>query len=66
MISSPCKTCEKRYLPKDLCADTCERLKKVQNLNRSMADEPYKAVDCTDGNRYGICLPVTTMHQPAF
>jgi hypothetical protein len=40
MISSPCKTCHKRHLPKKQCIDTCKKLKGVQKLQHTMSGPP--------------------------
>ena len=32
MISSPCKNCSRKNLPKDTCAKNCELLKALQDM----------------------------------
>ena len=39
MISSPCKNCENKNLPKEICSVNCQILKELQNLQRSVANE---------------------------
>jgi len=57
MITSPCKTCENLYMPKDVCLPDCEKIKNLQLYQLSRADGPYMAVDSSDSGRYRLCLP---------
>ncbi len=41
MISSPCKLCEYRGLPKDLCLPCCEKIKSIQQVQHFMDTPPY-------------------------
>ena len=36
MISSPCKDCPKKNLPKDKCIKGCKLLKKMQEMDSSI------------------------------
>lgn len=59
MIASPCKTCENRYLPKDICSVNCEKIRLLQGFLKTVASDPYMAVDCTDSSRYTLSIPVS-------
>ncbi|MBT8342713.1 MAG: hypothetical protein HKP58_00180 [Desulfatitalea sp.] len=59
MISSPCKSCQKRYLPKDLCLEKCDKIRGVQALQRTMPISPYASIDSTDSIRYRLAIPVS-------
>lgn len=65
MISSPCKTCERRHYPKDECLKACKILHQVQEFHlinaRSIC---YSAIDCTEESRYHIKSPSTAMVSP--
>jgi hypothetical protein len=38
MISSPCKACDKKNLPKDQCIDTCQLIQRLQGMHLSPRD----------------------------
>lgn len=57
MITSPCKSCENLYMPKDVCSRNCEQIKNIQLFQLTRAEGPYKAVDSSDSSRYRLCLP---------
>jgi len=57
MIMSPCKTCENLHMPKDICAEDCEKIKNFQIMQMCMIPDPYMAVDSADSSRYSLCLP---------
>ena len=62
MISSPCKTCEKRNYPKDECLKSCKILRDVQEFHLITAKSiSYSAIDCTEESRYQIKTPSTAM-----
>lgn len=55
MISSPCRNCEKRYLSKDDCIDTCEKLAEIRRMQFSRREISIcQAVDYADDNRFLI------------
>jgi hypothetical protein len=49
MITSPCKNCLRKNLPKNKCISECKLLKEIQEMNLSMdrGDERC-GVDCTE------------------
>ncbi len=62
MISSPCKTCERRYDPKDECLKDCKILHDVQEFHLMTAKgTTYSAIDCTEESRYHIKTPSAAM-----
>jgi hypothetical protein len=58
MISSPCKTCSNREIPKDLCLDACKKIRGVQNLLLVLPGKEYSAVDSADSGRYRISMDI--------
>jgi len=54
MISSPCKNCGKRHLPKDMCMRDCEKIKTIQRLQHTMSTPPYA---CDDSSEIFSCEP---------
>ena len=55
MISSPCRNCENRYMPKDECVDTCHKMAEIRRLQFSRREISIcQAVDYTDDNRFLI------------
>jgi len=58
MISSPCKTCINRNLPKDECLKTCEMIQNIQGLQLARRESNvYTAVDFTEESRFQIASP---------
>lgn len=58
MISSPCKTCERRNDPKDECLKECTILREVQGFHmRTAKSISYSAIDCAEDIRYQILSP---------
>jgi hypothetical protein len=58
MISSPCKTCERRNDPKDECLKDCKILNDVQGFHLVSAKKDcYSAIDCTEESRYQVASP---------
>ena len=60
MISSPCKTCPKRNMPKEACARDCQLLQAIQD--RQVVSENgtvLSGIDCTEESRYS--LPASLM-----
>lgn len=65
MISSPCKTCERRNDPKDECLKDCKILHDVQEFHLMTAKNIcYSAIDCTEESRYQIKSPSAAMVSP--
>ncbi|MCP4749049.1 MAG: hypothetical protein GY874_23385 [Desulfobacteraceae bacterium] len=62
MISSPCKTCEKRNLPKDQCIEKCKKIKEIQVLQSMMPKTAYSAVDGADTDRFRLAVANETLH----
>lgn len=58
MISSPCKTCSNREIPKELCLDACKKIQGVQDLLLVMPNQVYSAVDSADSDRYRISMSI--------
>jgi len=56
MISSPCKTCIKRDYPKDLCLETCDKIRGIQSLQHIMPAPAYASIDSSDMNRYRLAV----------
>ena len=55
MISSPCKNCPKRDLPKKDCAKDCELLNAIQDLQMAAEESGVSSrLDYTEGIRYDI------------
>jgi len=57
MISSPCKNCPNRHLPKDICSKNCKLLHSVQEFqisSRESGDSP--AIDYCEETRFSIRL----------
>lgn len=57
MISSPCKSCQKKNYPKDLCVESCEKIKAIQLLQHIMPASPYASIDSSDSSRYRLAVP---------
>lgn len=53
MISSPCKNCEKRHMPKDICMKGCEKIAAIQQSQNILRTPPY---ECTDSSDTFDCL----------
>ena len=61
MISSPCKTCKNRNLPKDECLMTCEMIQSIQGLQLSFRESNVcTASDFTEESCFQIMSPFTT------
>jgi len=55
MISSPCRNCENKHMPKDECVDTCRKLDEIRRLQFSRREISIcQAVDYADDNRFLI------------
>ncbi|MCJ8499691.1 hypothetical protein [Desulfatitalea alkaliphila] len=58
MISSPCKDCPNRYMPKDECLKTCTMLQNIQSMQLSRRESNvYMAVDFSEESRFQIASP---------
>jgi hypothetical protein len=57
MISSPCRTCEKKNEPKENCYKDCKIIKAVQEFDRSANRySPDTGIDCSEENRFAVRL----------
>lgn len=54
MIASPCRDCDNRHLPKDLCIRNCAKISAVQQLQHSRRTPPYA---CDEGSDTQPCGP---------
>ncbi|MBW1840956.1 MAG: hypothetical protein JRI75_04095 [Deltaproteobacteria bacterium] len=60
MISSPCKNCPRRRLPKEVCAKDCQLLQAVQDRQRTSANSSFlSGIDYTEESRYSISISLT-------
>ena len=60
MISSPCKNCHRKNLPKDECAKNCKLLQAIQDIqvsNKKCGD--LSGIDYTEESRYSIPQSLT-------
>lgn len=58
MISSPCKNCKNKHLPKDECLKTCQLIQNIQGMQLSRRESNvYTAVDFTEDSRFQIASP---------
>ncbi len=57
MISSPCKNCSKKDLPKEDCIKDCELIRVIQEIQGSNTiGDSLSGIDYTEENRYTISL----------
>ena len=62
MISSPCKTCKNRNLPKDECLMTCEMIQSIQGLQLARRESNVStAVDYTEESCFQVVYPFDTV-----
>jgi hypothetical protein len=55
MISSPCKNCDRKNLPKDECAKDCELLQAIQDIQiLSKKSSGLSGIDYSEESRYAI------------
>ena len=60
MISSPCKNCPRKDLPKEDCAQDCQLLKAIQDIELSAEiNSTSSGIDYSAENRYTIPLALT-------
>ena len=60
MISSPCRNCDKRHMPKDMCMRGCENIAMIQRLQCIMNAPPYACNERSD------TFPCRAQLSPAF
>lgn len=57
MISSPCRNCSKKNMPKDICSKDCKKIQDIQEFQVSSKEEVNSYIlDYNDGNRPGAGL----------
>jgi hypothetical protein len=55
MISSPCKNCHRKNLPKEDCMKDCQILQAIQDIQLSVEKSIVSSgIDYTEENRYTI------------
>lgn len=60
MISSPCKNCSRRNMPKETCARDCQVLQAVQDIQAASGKNSFlSGIDCTEESRYAVSFPLT-------
>jgi len=60
MISSPCKNCSRKNLPKEDCINDCQILQTLQDIQKSAEKSSVSSgIDYTEENRYSIPLSLT-------
>ena len=60
MISSPCKNCSRKNLPKDNCIKNCKLLQAIQDIQISAKKSfDSSGIDYTEENRYTIPNSIT-------
>ena len=60
MISSPCRNCDKRHMPKEMCMHDCEKIAAIQQLQFIMNIPPYARNEMSD------TFPCLAELSPAF
>ena len=64
MISSPCKNCPRKHLPKEECAKNCKLLKEIQDINLSTEKwNDGSGIDYTE--EYSYTLPPSMAQSSA-
>lgn len=57
MISSPCKNCPKRNLPKEKCVKECELLQAIQDMELTSEKlNDGSSIDYTEEYSYNVAL----------
>jgi len=60
MISSPCKNCHRKNLPKEDCVKDCQILQAIQDIQLSNEKSVVSSgIDYTEENRYTIPVSLT-------
>ena len=55
MISSPCKNCQRKDLPKEDCVKDCQILQSIQDIQLSTEKGLVSpGIDYTEENRYSV------------
>lgn len=58
MISSPCKDCHNKNLPKDECLKSCKMIQNIQGMQLARRESnAYMAVDFSEEYRFQIASP---------
>ncbi len=60
MISSPCRTCSKCSMPKDLCMQDCKKIMEIQKLQQHMHAPPYARGINTDSTSFRVAESMTS------
>lgn len=60
MISSPCKNCSRKNLPKDDCAKDCELLQAMQHIQAS-AEQDCVSSGIDDTEEYSYIISASLM-----
>ena len=63
MICSPCKDCQRKNLPKDICIKDCSLLNKIQDLSLSEPSYDGSAIDYSDEYSCNVHI---ALGRPAF
>jgi len=62
MISSPCKNCNRKDLPKDDCLKDCQVLKTIQDIQISSGARCASiGIDCAEDTRYTVPLELMSL-----
>ncbi len=48
MTSSPCRNCDNRHMPKDMCMRGCEKIAAIQQFQHTVHTPPYTCDDDSD------------------
>ena len=60
MISSPCRECPKRNLPKNLCLRTCKLVQRMQDIQLTGRQNDVRtALDFTERSHFRLMPPKT-------
>ena len=60
MISSPCKNCHRKHLPKDECSKNCELLRAIQDIQvTSKKCGSLSGIDYSEESRYTVPRSLT-------
>jgi hypothetical protein len=61
VISSPCKACLNKNLPKDVCLKTCQLIRNIQTMQLSRSvDHVGTAVDFSEATHFQVIPPLTS------
>lgn len=60
MISSPCKNCHRKNLPKDECSKNCELLHAIQDIQViTKKSDRLSGIDYSEESRYAVPMSLT-------